>query len=68
MRYVQATGGMTGASPVTTIHRLAWQSHAKGQYSSDRACPCHAFGDLYLLSSNLNNSCLDAYGVRFRAP
>ncbi len=34
--------GMTGASPVTTTHGLAWQSRAVGQYSSDRACPCHA--------------------------
>ncbi len=33
--------GMTGASPVTTIHQLAWLRHAIGQYSSDRACPCH---------------------------
>jgi len=33
---------MTGTSPVTTIHGTAWRSHARGEYSSDRACPCHA--------------------------
>ena len=41
MNKKQVVGGMTGASPVTTIHGTAWQSHANGQYSSDRACPCH---------------------------
>ena len=31
--------------------------------SSDRACPCHALGDLFLPHVNLNNSYLDAYVV-----
>ena len=56
-------GSMTGASPVTTICGLAWQSHAVADsYSSDRACPCHASDDLLLVQSNLNHSYLDAYG------
>ena len=36
--------GMTGASPVTTIHGPVRLRHtmARSSYSSDRACPCHA--------------------------
>ncbi len=35
-------GSMTGASPVTTIPGIARLRHVIRQYSSDRACPCHA--------------------------
>ncbi len=56
MRGVQTIGSMTGASPVTTIHGSAWQSYAKGEYSSDRACPCHALDALFLPQSKLNSS------------
>ncbi|GAC1393476.1 MAG: hypothetical protein NVS4B11_15100 [Ktedonobacteraceae bacterium] len=56
MRPDEAFGSMTGASPVTTTHGIAWRSHVHGQYSSDRACPCHALDDLFFPHSNLNHS------------
>ncbi len=40
--YIGSVVGMTGASPVTTIPENAALPRNSGQYSSDRACPCHA--------------------------
>ena len=38
---------MTGASPVTTILTPLRGKPREFEYSSDRACPCHAFRYAY---------------------
>ncbi len=62
MSLKQVIVGMTGASPVTTIHGVAWLCHAvKGRMGHDRACPCHApYGSTR--GYKFSNSYPDAYG------
>ena len=45
-----------------TIDGTAWRSHAKGLYSSDRACPCHAPHNT-IHDYKHSNYHPDAYGV-----